>query len=60
MTFYIHHDWVYFITTKLSGNFEENPGPQPKSCESLSICHWNLNSIHAHNFIKLSHLRGYI
>ena len=26
----------------------------------MSICHWNLNSIPAHNFIKLSFLGAYI
>ena len=25
----------------------------------MSICHWNLNSIPAHNFIELSLLRAY-
>ena len=60
LAFYIHHLWVYFITIKLSGDIEENPGPQAKSCVSVFICHWNLNSIHAHNFIKLSLLRVYI
>ena len=24
---YIHHVWVYFITIKLGGDIEENPGP---------------------------------
>ena len=57
---YIHHAWVHFITIKLSGDIEENQGPQSKSCNSLFICHWNLNSIPAHNFIKLSLLRAYI
>ena len=30
-----------------------------KSCQSFSICHWNLNSISAHNFTKLSLLQAY-
>ena len=37
-----------------------NPGPKPSSCNKFSICHWNLNSISVHNFIKLSLLRAYI
>ena len=57
---YIHHDWVYFITIKLSGDIEENPGPRSQPCNSLSICHWNLKSIPADNFIKLSLLRACI
>ena len=27
---------------------------------TLSICHWNLNSISAHNYAKLSLLRAYV
>ena len=48
----------------MSGDIEMNhPGPKPSSCSKFSICHWNLNSISAHNFIKLfykSLLRAYI
>ena len=51
---------MYFVTIKLSGDIKENPGPQPKSRGSLSICHWNLNSIPAHNYMKLSLLRAHI
>ena len=57
---YIHHMWLYSLAIKCSGDIEENPGPKPNSCEYLSICHWNLNSISAHNFIKLSLPRAYI
>ena len=46
--------WLYSLAIKCSGNIEENPGPKPNSCEYLSICDGNLNSISAHNFIKLS------
>ena len=51
---------MYFIPVKISGDIEENPGRQSKPCSSLSICHWNLNSIPAHNFIKMSLLRASI
>ena len=57
---YIHYVWLYSLAIKLSGDIEENPGPKPNSSDCLSICHWNLNSISAHNFIKLSVLRAYI
>ena len=60
IAFYIHHAWVYFITIKFNGNIKENPGPQPKSCDSLSICHWNLRNNSAHNFIKFSFYCAYI
>ena len=57
---YIHHDWVYFISIKLSSDIEENPGSESKPCSSLSIWHRNLNSTAAHNFIKLFVLPAYI
>ena len=56
---YLHHVWLYSLTIKRSGNIKENPSPKPNSCDCLSICHWNLNSMSAHNFIKLSLLRVY-
>ena len=43
----------------LRGDIELNPGPRPNSGQRLSICHWNLNSIAAHNFFKISLLRAY-
>ena len=52
--------WLYFLAIKRGGNIEVNRSPKPNSHECLSICHWNLNSISAHNFIKLSLLRAYI
>ena len=44
----------------LSGDVELNPGPKREATQTLSICHWNLNSIYAHNFAKLSLLRAYM
>ena len=43
----------------LSRDIETNPGPTPSSGQCFSICHWNLNSIIAHNFAKLSLLTAY-
>ena len=42
-----------------SEDIEKNPGPKTKSCQSFSVCHWNLNSISAHNFSKMSLLQVY-
>ena len=42
---YIHYVWHYSLAIKLRGDIEENPGPKANSCDCLSICHWNLNSI---------------
>ena len=60
LVMFMRYIWVYSITIKMSGDIEMNPGPKPSSCNKFSICHWNLNSISAHNFIKLSLLRAYI
>ena len=48
-----------FDLLMLCGDIESNPGPRPISGQSYSICHWNLNSIAAHNFSKTSLLRAY-
>ena len=39
------------------GDIEINQGLKQSS---LSICHWNLNGVAAHEFIKVSLLQGYI
>ena len=43
----------------LCGNVEWNPGPRLNSSKCFSICHWNLNSITSHSFIKVSFLLAY-
>ena len=43
----------------LCRDIESNPGPRPNSGQSFSICHWNLNSIPAHNFSEISLLKAY-
>ena len=51
---------LYSLAIKLSGNIEEYPSPKANSCDCLFICHWNVNSICEHSFIKLSLFRVYI
>ena len=48
-----HHVWLH-------GDIELNPGLKHEQGQSLSIYHWNLNSIPAHNFQKLALLQGFI
>ena len=48
---YLH--WYTISILLLSGDIETNPGPVSSNLESLSICHWNLNSIAAENFVKV-------
>ena len=57
---YANHFWFFKIAVKLSSDIEENLGPKPSSSRNVSICHWNLNSISAHNYMKLSLLRAYL
>ena len=56
---HVFYVWLYLILTKRSGDIEQNPGPKSNSCQNFSICHWNLNIIFAHNFIKISPLKTY-
>ena len=43
----------------LSGDIEENPGPKNGSWSNFSFCFWNLNSIPANNFCKISLIEAY-
>ena len=44
----------------LSADVELNPGPKHVSTSNISVCHWNLNSISAHNYSKLFLLKACI
>ena len=46
----------------MNGEFEVNLGPKRNSCQSqsFSICLWNLNSLIAHRFAKVSLLTVYL
>ena len=43
----------------LCGDVELNPGLKQNTAKKITICHWNLNSIAAHNFVKLVLLKAY-
>ena len=51
--------WYFFHLLELSGDIELNPGPNPDFSQSFSICHWNPNSMSAHNYSKASLLTAY-
>ena len=54
--------WFQLILAAMghhTGDIETNPGPDPGYSNSFSFCHWNLNSIAACNFIKMSLLQAY-
>ena len=57
-TFVVYHPLLFIRLVKLNGDVEENPGPKRYSAQCLIICHWNLNSIAAHNFIKVALLKA--
>ena len=52
--------WLQILLVLLSGYVEINPSPKCTPRANLSMCHWNLNSISAHNYAKLSLLRVYL
>ena len=46
--------WV-FRRILLSGDVDANPGP-----DTFNVCFWNLNSITAHDFLRVSLIEAYI
>ena len=52
--------WYFFRLLELSGDIEFNSGPKPDSSQSFPICQWNLNSMSAPNYSKISLLTAYI
>ena len=43
----------------MSGDIHTNPGPTNFNNGFFKFCHWNLNSIPAHNYIRISQLEAY-
>ena len=54
---FMRYIWVHSTVMQMSGDTEMNPSRKPSYCNKFFICHWNLNSISAHNLRKLSLLR---
>ena len=52
--------WFHRLLLLLSGDVELNPGQKRNFSNTFSICHWNLNSISAHNYAKVFLLKAYI
>ena len=50
---------LYTRIIDLSGDIEKGPGPRFSS-QNFSICHWNLNGIIAHSYVKISLLKAYL
>ena len=49
-----------FLPLRSHGDIKLNPVPRKSNDNNLSVCHWNLNSITADNFSKLTQLKAYI
>ena len=54
----------YFIELSLNlllqhGDTETNPGPRGNCSQYFSFCHWNLNSLPAHNYVKVPLLQAF-
>ena len=49
---------LFFHLLLKCGDIETNPGPE--NSNNLSICHWNLNGIDAHNYAKVSSISSYL
>ena len=49
---------AYFVRLLLlrAGDIETNPGPQ----KSIKFCHWNLNGLAAHGFVKIPLIEAFI
>ena len=52
--------WHHKQRLILSKDTEVNPGLKLDSSQNFIICHWNLNSIAAHNFSKINLLKAYL
>ena len=50
--------YIKILLLLKSGDIQSNPGPRKGSV--LKFCHWNLNGLAAHEFVKLSLIEGYI
>ena len=52
----MHTQWSCYRIILLSGDIETNPGPDLRT---LNFCSWNLNSICAYEFLRVSLLEAY-
>ena len=49
-----------FVFLRRHGDIELNPSPRRSKRDTVSVSHWNLNSITAHKFSNLTQLKAYI
>ena len=51
--------WFKYSLLLLFGDVDLNPEPKQNTARKFSIYYWNLNSIAAHNFVKMVLLKAY-
>ena len=56
----LHFLWYHKQRLILSNDVKVNPGPTLDSSQNFTICHWNLNSVAAHDFYKINLLKAYL
>ena len=49
--FFQSHFYFYSHLIELSGDFEKSPGPNSKSDQRFSVCHWKIQSLIPYNCI---------
>ena len=54
---YLYHIWLFPRSIHVSGDIKKNLSPKKDFFQTFSICHWNLNSLVAHNFTKAALLK---
>ena len=54
------YHWCVQLILLLSGDIKTNPGPISSNLQTLSISHWNLNSITTDNVVKIPLLQAYL
>ena len=59
--FWVQYFYIFFKLSLLllGGEIESNPGPDERD-STLSVCHWNLNSVWADDFAKIAQITAFL
>ena len=57
---YYYNSSIYFCSFAMPWRYWNKSRPKETKKNPLSVCHWNLNSLSAHNFSKLTQLKACI
>ena len=66
ISYFLHYCLILNYFTELSlnlllqhGDIKSSPGPSGKRSQHFSFCQWNLNSLPAHNYVKVPLLKAF-